>query len=315
MIYLRLYFSTYYSAVLRRLRCQFWLKKPELLNEDICGFGPPLRIAVTIERSRIDNLAEKIIGLGANIHQELHGLQLPLSPSFSDLYRVDILQKVKWSPDSPVPKVESAIRTIFHEFAQWADFSYTPNLDLYHHFLRNGADINLEDDEGATLLHYAALGDNLPVFMALIQDGANVNCKTKEGKTVFDIAYQNSSLRILEYLVESGVVIIPPDITCSQLIDYVSQASIRGLLNGQLDPKVSILRILQDTKYDITTRYCQPDTNIPKHCEKASCIRNEQESFSSTSTESYITIPFQGITLKRVEFKICSVLKGDFFSM
>ncbi|KAI5789958.1 hypothetical protein FPQ18DRAFT_39429 [Pyronema domesticum] len=275
-------------------------RRPELLHEDICGFGPPLRIAITI--CPVKGLAKEIIGLGANMYQRVHGLQ----PSFlGGLNRDDILQQVNWSP--PVLKVELVVRTIFHEFAQWGNFG-TSDLDLYHHFLQKWANINLEDDEGATLLHYAASGDNLPVFMALIQDGANLNCKTKRGTTVFYAAYQNSSLRVLAYLLKTSAVLIPSDISCSQLINSVSRAPNRKYLHGSTreDAKTSILRILPDKKYDITTRYYQPDIDIPSHWEKASRTRNKTEHFSSTGTGRYIAIPFQGIVLKRVEFKIRS---------
>ncbi|WP_265045389.1 MULTISPECIES: ankyrin repeat domain-containing protein [unclassified Wolbachia] len=49
--------------------------------------------------------------------------------------------------------------------------------------LEHNADINAENDEGATVLHYAIIGKNLEVVKYIIEKGANVNAKDKDGKT------------------------------------------------------------------------------------------------------------------------------------
>jgi hypothetical protein len=49
-------------------------------------------------------------------------------------------------------------------------------------------DINLQTDEGYTLLHYAADAGNLEMVKALLARGANPNLKSKIGSTPYDMA-------------------------------------------------------------------------------------------------------------------------------
>jgi len=55
-------------------------------------------------------------------------------------------------------------------------------------------DINRQNEEGYTLLHFAADQNNLEIARALLARGANPNLKSKSGSTVADMAYSGSAL-------------------------------------------------------------------------------------------------------------------------
>lgn len=55
-------------------------------------------------------------------------------------------------------------------------------------------DINQQNSEGYTLLHFAADQNNLDIAKALLERGANPNIRTNSGSTVADMAYSGSAL-------------------------------------------------------------------------------------------------------------------------
>ncbi len=79
-------------------------------------------------------------------------------------------------------------------------------LTLVHLFLQNGADINLEDNSGSTLLHFAAEARTPDEIQVLLDAGADVHARTKEGLTpLFRAAtrFWNSS-HVIYHLVRVG---------------------------------------------------------------------------------------------------------------
>ncbi|RHW19161.1 ankyrin repeat domain-containing protein [Sphingomonas gilva] len=55
-------------------------------------------------------------------------------------------------------------------------------------------DINQQNSEGYTLLHFAADQNNLTIARALLKHGADPNIRTNSGSTVADMAYSGSAL-------------------------------------------------------------------------------------------------------------------------
>lgn len=72
--------------------------------------------------------------------------------------------------------------------------------------LRQGYQVNTPDEDGMTLLHHAAAGNQPDVVEMLLNDyAANVNAQDSQGRTPLDVARENGSqevVRILEQ--ESG---------------------------------------------------------------------------------------------------------------
>lgn len=55
-------------------------------------------------------------------------------------------------------------------------------------------EVNAQNSEGYTLLHFAADQNNLEMARELLRRGANPNIKTNSGSTVVDMAYSGSML-------------------------------------------------------------------------------------------------------------------------
>ena len=68
----------------------------------------------------------------------------------------------------------------------------------------NGADVNAEDNEGCTALHYAAESESEAIAELRITKGADVNAKNKWGNTPLDIAVNRGHTEIVELLRKHG---------------------------------------------------------------------------------------------------------------
>ncbi len=68
--------------------------------------------------------------------------------------------------------------------------------------LKNDADVNSEDEEGRTPLHYAAMYGSLGAVKLLIQNGADINACDGDGKTPLDEAFEQRYWDIVDYISE-----------------------------------------------------------------------------------------------------------------
>lgn len=69
-----------------------------------------------------------------------------------------------------------------------------------------GADVNVQDDQSKTPLHYYAsdFEDFVDVLQVLIDGGADLNAKDNEGKTALDIATDKGNTDIGKHLIAAG---------------------------------------------------------------------------------------------------------------
>jgi hypothetical protein len=70
--------------------------------------------------------------------------------------------------------------------------------------MRRGADINAATDDGRTVLHCAALKEQLPVMQWLVAQGADINAATDNGSTPLHYAATEGSVAAMQWLVEEG---------------------------------------------------------------------------------------------------------------
>ena len=63
-------------------------------------------------------------------------------------------------------------------------------------------DVNQQNSEGYTLLHFAADQNNLDIAKALLERGADPNIKTNSGSTAADMAYSGSA--VLSAVLKAG---------------------------------------------------------------------------------------------------------------
>ena len=86
------------------------------------------------------------------------------------------------------------------------DFAYYNNLIEVKKCVYSGKfDINVQDDKGYTPLMYAITNHNLQMVEFLVEQGADINLNNNEGDSPLKIAYKFSR-DIAEYLFEKGAI-------------------------------------------------------------------------------------------------------------
>ncbi len=70
--------------------------------------------------------------------------------------------------------------------------------------LNQGAPVNVNQPDGVTALHWAALGNNLPIADLLISSGAPVNAADNYGVTPLSLACTNRNALLVEKLLKAG---------------------------------------------------------------------------------------------------------------
>ena len=116
----------------------------------------------------------------------------------------DILRS-GWGKDPP----EGIIDQILEE----CDFKEIPGVTVLHIaskennepeiidlLVKSGANVNVQDAEGFTPLHMAAIHGNLKIVKKLVDLEADVNIVTTDGKNAAELAHLNEELEIEEYL-------------------------------------------------------------------------------------------------------------------
>ena len=70
-------------------------------------------------------------------------------------------------------------------------------IDIAKILIEKGADVGVQDKNGTTALHGAARREHADVAKILIENGADVNVKDNNGRTAQDIAIQNGNNEIM----------------------------------------------------------------------------------------------------------------------
>jgi len=72
--------------------------------------------------------------------------------------------------------------------------------------LRHGANPRVQDADGWTALHHAAM-NNMPlnIAKALVEHGANADAKTKQGNTPVSLARKNGTEAVVKFLEQASV--------------------------------------------------------------------------------------------------------------
>lgn len=63
--------------------------------------------------------------------------------------------------------------------------------------IASGENINEQDEEGNTYLHYCAMSNISGIVEVLCRAGADIHLKNKQGKAPVDIAWENDMLAVI----------------------------------------------------------------------------------------------------------------------
>jgi ankyrin repeat protein len=87
---------------------------------------------------------------------------------------------------------------------KWLDAAQNGNLDLIKRMIKDGIDINIQDEYGWTALQLASRKGHLDVVKFLIEYGADLNAQNDDGWTALHLASLNRCLDIVKVLIEAG---------------------------------------------------------------------------------------------------------------
>ncbi|OZH54327.1 hypothetical protein AFK68_11665 [Hydrocoleum sp. CS-953] len=149
----------------------------------------PLHYLVTNDSQ---SAAELLINQRANINAKDNNNQTPLDYVRSqEMAKLMISSGAKFG-DSDI-SANSGKYSLLHEAVALG------NKNLIELLIANGVDINIQDEDGNTALHYGK--DNQEITQLLIANGANVNAKNKEGNTSL---HQTENLKVAQLLITNG---------------------------------------------------------------------------------------------------------------
>lgn len=86
---------------------------------------------------------------------------------------------------------------------------YNDYLDIADYLIEHGADVNVKDDQGETILSWASLNGHDNYVKYLIKNHANLNLQNNDGETALMKATLNEKKEVVHLLLESGA---DPDI-------------------------------------------------------------------------------------------------------
>lgn len=88
--------------------------------------------------------------------------------------------------------------------SQLADAAEKPDRTIIRTLIEQGADVNAQQADGTTALHWSAYHDDLETARLLVEAKANVSAANRYGVTPLSLACQNGSTSIVELLLERG---------------------------------------------------------------------------------------------------------------
>jgi hypothetical protein len=115
------------------------------------------------------------------------------------------------------------------------------NIDVITSFIASGADVNMKNDYGNTLLMKAAAHNRLDIVQLLIYRNASLDIQNNDGMTALMIAVHNNRPAMVKFLVASGTNpnIINTKSGNKKAIDYAKQknkdAMQKAICEGEKD--------------------------------------------------------------------------------
>jgi ankyrin repeat protein len=166
------------------------------------------------------DLIEPLVGAGINLEQKNHLSETP------------VLVAIRRFNNIPIMEALVKLGANINVGNRWGDtvlhIAVTMNnLPMIEALIRLGTDINLKNEWcGDTVLHKAIKMDNLPMIEALIRLGADINLKNKWGCTVLHEAVKMNNLPMIETFIKSGAHVNEKDQFGNTPLDQADRKSV-----------------------------------------------------------------------------------------
>ena len=95
------------------------------------------------------------------------------------------------------------------------------NLETVKILLEQGADVDLQSNDGNTALIYASRDGNLETVKFLLEQGADINLQSNDGWTALIMALRFGNLGIMKFLLEQGANVNLQDDKGKIFFDYL----------------------------------------------------------------------------------------------
>ena len=95
------------------------------------------------------------------------------------------------------------------------------DIDIFSFFIKEGVDINLQDNEGVSPFMNAANSNDLRIVEFLINHVKNINIKNKNGQSALSMAINNNSSKVIDFLLSKGCDIHLKDTNENTLAYYL----------------------------------------------------------------------------------------------
>ncbi|XP_062960841.1 acyl-CoA-binding domain-containing protein 6 isoform X2 [Cynocephalus volans] len=176
-----------------------------------------------------------------------------LSPSQAMQEYIAVVKKLDpgWNPQTPEKKGKEAntgfggpvVSSLYHEETireedkNIFDYCRENNIDHITKAIKSkNVDVNMKDEEGRALLHWACDRGHKELVTVLLQYGVDINCQDNEGQTALHYAAACEFLDIVELLLQSGADptlrdqdgCLPEEVTDCKAISLVLQRHMAG---------------------------------------------------------------------------------------
>ena len=135
---------------------------------------------------------------------------------------------------------------------------YNPNIDVAKYLITQGADVNVFDRDGNTLLHLATMSNpNVGLLKFLVEQGLDVNAKDGLDNTLLHSATLNSNIEILKYLIELGLDVNAKNMAGCTPLHFASQTSNDDVLKCLIEQGADVNAI--DNRGKTPLQYAERD--------------------------------------------------------
>ena len=154
--------------------------------------------------------------------------------------RLDLVKHLLRDENLDVNAEDALFQTPLHAAACCAKKNYLEASDL---ILQRGGDVAIEDDEGKTALHWAAMTGKTDLCQLLGSNGANISAVDQKGWTALHFAAAEGHHDTIRWLCEHGSPVDPRTMSGSTplmfAVDGEHLAAINALVEARADVKAA----------------------------------------------------------------------------